>query len=112
MSSFDHDAAMERGAQRQRIVEEVVREAYDYVDRQQDVGNNEAKIRLSFAVIAAILGRQEKRSFDPALDALYKKKAEEYCRVLAKASESEHESDVMALRLAKDLFDGGTSTIL
>lgn len=112
MSDFDHDAAMQRGAERQEVVEAALREAYDFVDRQQTVGDNEALIRLSVAVLMGILERQNKRPIDPALDAALKRKAEEFLGLLAGKSKSEFESDAMALALAKKLLDSGTGKIL
>src|SRR4051812_41834896 len=112
MTAFDHDAAAARGAERQQAVEEVSREALDWMDSQQMVGDNEALIRFAFAVLGTVLARQESRPIDPALEAILKRKAGEYYDRFAAFAKSGHESDAMALRLAKQLLELGTNQIL
>jgi hypothetical protein len=112
MSGFDHDAWMQRGAERQEVVADAARQAYDYVDRQQAVGDNEALIRLSIAVLTAVLERQTKRPIDQSFDTVLKRKAEQLLGHMAKKAQSEFESDAMALALAQQLLESGTNKII
>lgn len=112
MSGFDHDAAMKRGVKRQEAVDHALREAHEYVDRQQTAGDNEVLIRLAVAVLLGIVDRQPKVPTDPGLDAILKRKASELLEGLTKESQSEYEDDGMALALAKKLLDSGTSKII
>jgi hypothetical protein len=112
MSGFNHDAAMRRGAERQKAVESASNEVYDFVDRQEAIGHNEALVRLSSAILTIILERQNKGPLDMAFDPRLRRKAEILLDVLAKKSQSTFESDAMALTLAKQLLESGTSKIL
>lgn len=109
---FNHDAWMMRSAERQGVIEEAAREAHEYVDSQQSVGDNEAYIRLSTALLTVLGERQEKRPFDQKLDEIMKRKAADFYEKMAAASQSEFEADAMALALAKKFLESGTSQVL
>lgn len=112
MSGFNHDAAMQRGAERQEAVETALAVAHAFADRQQTVGRDEALIRLSGAVLMRLLERQNKRPINHALDVVLTREAEALTQALEEESKSKPESDAMALVLAKQLLESGTSKIV
>lgn len=109
MSEFDHDAAMKRGAERQEIVEEGLRIPYNF---NQLIHTDPSTYEL--LIVIEIL----KKCSPPLLGSLISKDTpiiENMGSAVEKhfkdRSKSTEEYNQMMVELAKEIFDGATSSV-